>query len=65
MEKTHEQKTAQAHKVWLDFWMNVAKVTGDPQDMRLLIDCSENYRKLADEQAEKSDNDLEEEFERA
>lgn len=67
MEKTQEQKTAEARKVWLDFWENVAKVTGDPQDMRLLIDCCENYRLLAEQQEQNNrpaDIDNKEEIER-
>ncbi len=45
MEKTLEQKVQIAREEYLDFWFAV-KITGDTQDMRLLIDCAEKYFEL-------------------
>lgn len=49
MDKTLEQKVQDAREEYMNFWQDVAKVTGDPQDMRLLIDCAERYYSLLKE----------------
>ncbi len=62
MEKTLEEKVKDAKKIYMNFWLNVAKVTADPQDMRLLIDCRENYETLLkeyDKQINQEKNEIE------
>lgn len=49
MEKTLEQKVQDAYDDYISYWFTVAKVTGNPQDMRILIDFANIYYKLKEE----------------
>lgn len=46
MAKSLKEKVDKARKDYLDFWTYVASVTGDTEDMRLLVDCATKYYTL-------------------
>ena len=48
-DKSLEKKLAKAKSDYIGFWQDVASVTGDTEDMRLLIELAEKYCTLLGE----------------
>lgn len=59
MEKTLQQRIEDAEFAMLEIWF-VAKMTGDIEDMRYLIECTKEYDTLL---KEKENKQIEEETE--
>ncbi len=59
MEKTLQQRIEDAEFAMLEIWF-VAKMTGDIEDMRYLIECTKEYDALL---KEKENKQIEEETE--
>lgn len=62
-DKSLEKKLAKAKSDYIGFWQDVASVTGDTEDMRLLIELAEKYYALLGEcnkqnQADSQDKEL-------
>lgn len=56
-DKSLEKKLAKAKSDYLGFWQDVASVTGDTEDMRLLIELAEKYYDLLGEHSKQNQAD--------